>query len=74
MYAIVLRKDAHNYVVISLYTMNCYTFRPTVWPRGWPKYVGGNYVYELISVYLGAFAGTTTGAFRNVLRDYKNVL
>ena len=69
-----LRRDAHNYVVISLYTMNCYTFRPTVWPRGWPKYVGDNYVHKLISLHLGAFAGTTTVAFHNVLWDYKNLL
>jgi len=54
--------------------MNCYTFRPTVWPRGWPKYVGDNYVHKLISLHLGAFAGTTTVAFHNVLWDYKNLL
>jgi len=29
----VLPTNAHNYIEISFITMNCYMFRPTVWPR-----------------------------------------
>ena len=32
-------------------------------PHGWPNYVGDNYVYKQVSIYLSGFVGDTTVCF-----------